>query len=208
MISEEMKQTKHYRMYAEVFGIDVPLIQSPPTESIQGMHRTPSAPRSPTPKVDAAELSVPTRSTVIRLRLPQQKSTRLTPPAPVLTVDKADELILQDTLQVSLAEHKSRQEQEARKTVALVKKHLVSEEIKKMVEGQSMLLLIVKSLGMMNIIFPALEEEEDEITIEVYKLKRREKGKNIEESRITPFPTPIRSPRIHTDLVSSDTKKF
>nr|GEV09946.1 retrovirus-related Pol polyprotein from transposon TNT 1-94 [Tanacetum cinerariifolium] len=34
MITEAMKQTKHYRMYAEVFGIDVPLIQSPPTESI------------------------------------------------------------------------------------------------------------------------------------------------------------------------------
>ncbi|GKB14391.1 copia protein [Tanacetum coccineum] len=34
---------------------------------------------------------------------------RLTPPAPVPTVDKADEMILQDTLQVSLAEHKSRE---------------------------------------------------------------------------------------------------
>nr|GEU63610.1 hypothetical protein [Tanacetum cinerariifolium] len=45
MISEEMKQTKHYWMYAEVFGIDVPLIQSPLTESTQGMHRIPSAPR-------------------------------------------------------------------------------------------------------------------------------------------------------------------
>nr|GEX29298.1 retrotransposon protein, putative, unclassified [Tanacetum cinerariifolium] len=46
MISEEMKQTDHYRMYAKVFGIDVPLIQSPPTESTQGTHRTPSAPRT------------------------------------------------------------------------------------------------------------------------------------------------------------------
>nr|GFC87422.1 hypothetical protein [Tanacetum cinerariifolium] len=89
MISKEMKQTKHYQMYADVFRIDVPLIQSPLTESTQGTHRIPSAPRSPTPKVDAAESSVPTRSTVIRLRLPQRKSTRLTPPAPVLTVDKA-----------------------------------------------------------------------------------------------------------------------
>nr|GEU97320.1 ribonuclease H-like domain-containing protein [Tanacetum cinerariifolium] len=133
MISEEMKQTEHYRMYVEVFRIDVPLIQSPSTESTQGMHRTPSAPRSPTPKVDA---SASTRSTVIRLRLPQQKSTRLTPPASVLTVDKADKLILQDTLQVSLAEHKSRQEQEARENVALVEKHLASEETEKMVEGQ------------------------------------------------------------------------
>nr|GEV53956.1 hypothetical protein [Tanacetum cinerariifolium] len=52
------------------------------------------------------------------------------------------------------------------------------------------------------------EEEEDKITDEVYELKRKEKGKNVEESRITPFPTPIRSPRIHTDLVSSDTEKL
>nr|GEW56698.1 hypothetical protein [Tanacetum cinerariifolium] len=73
MISEEMKQTEHYRMYAEVFGIDVLLIQSPPTESTQGTHRTPSAPR---------------------------------------------------------------QKQEARENVALVKKHLASEEIEKMVERQ------------------------------------------------------------------------
>ncbi|GJR60545.1 hypothetical protein Tco_1502707, partial [Tanacetum coccineum] len=35
-----------------------------------------------------------------------------------------------------------------------------------------------------------------------------EKGKIVEESRSTPFPTPIRSPRIHTNLVSSDTEKL
>nr|GEZ93922.1 hypothetical protein [Tanacetum cinerariifolium] len=58
--------------------------------------KTPSTSRSPTPKVDA---SAPTRSNVIRLRLPQWRSTRLTPPAPVLIVDKANELILPDTLQ-------------------------------------------------------------------------------------------------------------
>ncbi|GJR24793.1 hypothetical protein Tco_0973320 [Tanacetum coccineum] len=33
MITDEMKHTEHYRMYAEVFGIDVPLTQSQPTES-------------------------------------------------------------------------------------------------------------------------------------------------------------------------------
>nr|GFB77536.1 hypothetical protein [Tanacetum cinerariifolium] len=52
------------------------------------------------------------------------------------------------------------------------------------------------------------EEEDDEITNEVYELKRKEKGKIVEESRNTPFPTPIRSPRIHTDLVSLDTEKL
>ncbi|GJU23951.1 hypothetical protein Tco_1162572 [Tanacetum coccineum] len=83
MISDEMKHTEHYQMYAEVFGIDVPLTQSQPTESTQGTHRTPSAPRSPNPKVDAGEASASKRSTVIRFRIPQRRSTRLTPPASV-----------------------------------------------------------------------------------------------------------------------------
>ncbi|GJZ21906.1 putative reverse transcriptase domain-containing protein [Tanacetum coccineum] len=42
MVLEEIKHTEHYRMYAEVFRIDVPLTQSQPTESTQGTHRTPS----------------------------------------------------------------------------------------------------------------------------------------------------------------------
>ncbi|GKB70039.1 hypothetical protein Tco_0931451, partial [Tanacetum coccineum] len=91
MITEEMKHTEHYKMYTEVFGLDVPLTQSQPTESTQGTHRTLSAPMSPTPKKDAAESTAPKRSTVIRFRLPERRSTRLTPPAPVPTVDKADE---------------------------------------------------------------------------------------------------------------------
>ncbi|GJV16316.1 retrovirus-related pol polyprotein from transposon TNT 1-94 [Tanacetum coccineum] len=66
---------------------------------------------------------------------PKRRSIRLTPPAPVPTVDKADEMILQDTLQVSLAELKSQEEQEARENVELVKEHLASVEIEKMVEG-------------------------------------------------------------------------
>ncbi|GJX74969.1 hypothetical protein Tco_0313564 [Tanacetum coccineum] len=45
MITDEMKLTEHYKMYAYVFGLDVPLTQSQPTESTQGTHRTPSAPR-------------------------------------------------------------------------------------------------------------------------------------------------------------------
>ncbi|GJU49190.1 hypothetical protein Tco_1218745 [Tanacetum coccineum] len=205
MISNEMKHTKHYRMYAEVFRIDVPLTQSQPTESTQGTHRTPSVPR---------------------------RSTRLTPPAPVLIVDKADEIILQYTLQVSLAEHKSREEQEARENVELVNKHLASVEIEKMVEELENVIddspiprnvdqnipgtrLEPRSdkespeVEITNVVILVnVNEEEEEITDEVYELKRREKGKIVEESRSTPSPTPIRSPRIHTDLVSSDTEKL
>ncbi|GJU70968.1 hypothetical protein Tco_1262373, partial [Tanacetum coccineum] len=213
---------------------------SQPTESTQGTHRTPSAPRLPNPKIDAAESSAPKRSTVIHFCLPKSKSTRLTPPAPVLTVDKADEMILQDTLQVSLAEHKSREEQEARENVELVNKHLASKEIEKMVEGSEN--VINDSLHPRNdepnipgtrleprsdkespkveitnaeeveitnvVILVNVNEEEEELTDEVYELKRMEKRKIIEESRSTPFPTPIRSPRIHTDLVSLDTEKL
>ncbi|GJY08177.1 hypothetical protein Tco_0375231 [Tanacetum coccineum] len=194
-----MKHTKHYRMYTEVFGLDVPLTQSQPTESTQGTPR---------------------------------RSTRLTPLAPVPTIDKADEIILQDTLQVSLAEHKSQEEQEARDNVELVNKHLAFEEIKKMVKGSKNVIddslhprndepkfpgtrLEPRSdkespdveitndeeVEITNVVIPVnVNEEEEEITDEVYELKRREKGKIVEESRSTPFPTPIRSPMTRTNL--------
>ncbi|GKE60281.1 hypothetical protein Tco_1510648 [Tanacetum coccineum] len=213
MITDEMKLTEHYRMYAEVFGIDVPLTQSQPTKSTQGTHRTPSTPR---------------------------RSTRLTPPAPVPTVDKEDEMILQDTLQVSLAEYKSREEQEARENVALVDEHLASEEIEKMVDEQENIvddssipmndesnipgtrieprsdkesleveIAKEKEVELTNVVIPVnVNDEDEEITDEVYELKRREKGKNVKETRNSPIPTPIRSPRIHTNLVSSDTEKL
>ncbi|GJZ55160.1 hypothetical protein Tco_0610353 [Tanacetum coccineum] len=75
MITDEMKLTEHYKMYAEVFGLDVPLNQSQPTESTQRMHRTPSTPRSPNPATDTCH---------------QQT--------------KADEMILQDMIQHLAAE--------------------------------------------------------------------------------------------------------
>ncbi|GKA35114.1 hypothetical protein Tco_0721605 [Tanacetum coccineum] len=70
MITYEMKLMEHYRMYAEVFGLDVPMTQSQPTESTQGTHRTLSALRLPNPEEEAGESSAPRRSTVIRLRIP------------------------------------------------------------------------------------------------------------------------------------------
>ncbi|GJU70527.1 hypothetical protein Tco_1256786 [Tanacetum coccineum] len=134
MITDEMKLTEHYKMYAEVFGLDVPLTQLKPTESTQGTHRTPSTPRLPNPATETAESSVPKRSTMIRFRLPSRQSARLTPPVPVPLAEKDDEMILQDTIQVSLAEHKSHEEQEARENVAQVYEHLAAKEIEKLVE--------------------------------------------------------------------------
>ncbi|GJZ23151.1 hypothetical protein Tco_0560610 [Tanacetum coccineum] len=242
MITEEMKLTEHYKMYAEVFGLDVPLTQSQPTESTQGTHRTTSAPRSPNPATEP-ESSVPKRSTVIHFRLPSRQSARLTPPVPVPTAEKADEMILQDMIQVSLAEQKSHEEQEARENVALVYEHLAAEEIEKLVEEsenvddsspprhddtsipgtrleprsdkESPEVEIVQEkeeettpmVDVTNIVIPVnVDDEEDEITDEVFELRRRAKGKNVEESRISPISSPTRSPRNLSTLVSSDTE--
>ncbi|GKB10390.1 hypothetical protein Tco_0844313 [Tanacetum coccineum] len=245
MLTEEMKLTEHYKVYAEVFGLDVPLIQSQPTESTQATHRTLSAPRSPNPATETTESSVPKRSTVIRFRLPSRQSARLTPPAPVPTTEKADEMILQDMIQVSLAEQKSREEQEARENVALVDEHLAAEEIEKLVEEytnvddssptrhddtsipgtrieprsdkESPEVEIVQEKEEEttkdtdvepNIVIPInVDDEEDEITDEVFELRRRAKGKNVEESRISPIPSPTRSPRNLSTLGSSDTER-
>ncbi|GKB01040.1 retrovirus-related pol polyprotein from transposon TNT 1-94 [Tanacetum coccineum] len=45
MITDEMKLIENYRMYAQVFGVDVSTTQSHPIESTQGTHRTASARR-------------------------------------------------------------------------------------------------------------------------------------------------------------------
>ncbi|GJZ32457.1 cold-inducible RNA-binding protein [Tanacetum coccineum] len=104
MITDEIKLTENYRLYAEVFGVD----------ENQVLHE--------------GILSLDFVSY-------QRRSTRLTPPTLILITDEADDLVLQDTLQVSLAEQKSREELEATQNVKKVKKHLMAEEIEKLVEG-------------------------------------------------------------------------
>ncbi|GJV25436.1 hypothetical protein Tco_1378131 [Tanacetum coccineum] len=113
---------------------------------------------SPNPKLDATELSAPKRSTVIRFCLPERRSTRLTPPPPVLTFNPYEP----------------------------------GTRLEPRSDKESLEVDIIKDKE----VEPTNDEE------------RREKGKIVEDSRSTPFPTPIRSPRIHTDLVYSDTKKL
>ncbi|GKF70282.1 hypothetical protein Tco_0203339, partial [Tanacetum coccineum] len=59
-----------------------------------------------------------------------------------------------------------------------------------------------------NVVIPVNVNDDDEEITDEYDLKRREKGKLVEETRNSPIPTPIRSPRIHTNLVSLDTEKL
>ncbi|GJU63333.1 hypothetical protein Tco_1245168 [Tanacetum coccineum] len=77
LITKEMKHIEHYRIHLSAPG------------------------HLPNPNKEAAESSAPRRSTVICLGILERRSTRLTPPALVLNIDKADEMILQDTLQKS-----------------------------------------------------------------------------------------------------------
>ncbi|GJT49505.1 retrovirus-related pol polyprotein from transposon TNT 1-94 [Tanacetum coccineum] len=204
----KMKQTEHYRM-------------------------------SPNPITEAVESSAPKRSAMIHFRLPERRSTRLTPPVLVPTADKADEMLLQDTLQVSLAEHKSREEKEARENVALVNEHLATAKIDKLVDDSENVVDDSSTPRNDDTTIPSTrleprsdkespkveitKEKEVEITKEtevefVAKIveltsdkassERREKGKDVEESRNSPIPTPTRSPRNFSNLVSSDTEKL
>nr|GEY52209.1 hypothetical protein [Tanacetum cinerariifolium] len=179
MITDEMKLTNHYRMYDVVFRVDVPMTQSQPIESTQGTHRTLSAPRSPNPKTYEGEASALRKSTIIRLRIPQRRSTRLTPPTQIATTAEADDIILQDTIQLSLA------------------------ELKPMSDKESLKVEITAEVQPVNI-----NEEEEESAKDDYELKRREKGNHVEEYRSTPSPTIIRSLRTHSTLISSYTKKL
>ncbi|GKF08015.1 hypothetical protein Tco_0042239 [Tanacetum coccineum] len=104
MITDEMKLTENYHMYDAVFRVDVLTTQSQPIESTQGTHRRTSAPRTPNPDIAKGESSAQRNSTVIRLRIPPRRSTRLTPPTPIPTTDEVEDIILQDTIQLSLVE--------------------------------------------------------------------------------------------------------
>ncbi|GKB91417.1 hypothetical protein Tco_0963689 [Tanacetum coccineum] len=177
MITEEMKHTEHYRMYAE----------------------------------DTAESIAPKRSTVIHFRLPERRSTRLTPLAPVPTIDKADDMILQDTLQIEKMMEGSENVINDSLPPSNDEPKIPSTRLEHISDKESPEVEITndEEVEITNVVIPFnVIEEEDEITDEVYELKQREKGKIIEESRSTPFPTPIRSPRTHTNLVYSDTEKL
>ncbi|GKB79402.1 hypothetical protein Tco_0946297 [Tanacetum coccineum] len=177
MLTDEMKLTGHYRM-------------------------TTSAPRSPNPDTNEGESSAPRKSTVIRLRIPSRQSTRLTPPTPIPTTVEADDIILQDTIQLSLTEQKSRDELEAKQNVQKVEEHLIAEEIEKLVEG-------IENVENVEVDSSTLRQNDNQNGPEDdYELKRREKGKKVKETRHSPSPTTIRSLRIHSTLISSDTEKL
>nr|GEZ06591.1 hypothetical protein [Tanacetum cinerariifolium] len=140
-------------------------------ESTQGMHKATSTPRIPNPGMDEGESSVPRKSNVIRLCIPLRRSTRLTSPTPVPTIAEVKDMTLQNTIQLSIAEQKSRDDFKARQNVEKVNEHLVAEEIEKMVRARSYKeSLEVEKIA--DVSQPVNVIEEDEVEDD-YELRRR-----------------------------------
>ncbi|GKE08393.1 hypothetical protein Tco_1411944, partial [Tanacetum coccineum] len=141
----------------------------------KGTHRITSAPRSPNPVVTEGESSAPRRSTIIRLHIPPRRSTRLTLPILIPTTDDADDLILQDKLQLVEG----------------------SENVKENVQ-------VTNS--------PHIQNDDNQVDpstrLEPKSDKESLEGKYVEEIRNTSSPTTIRSLRIQSNLISSDTEKL
>ncbi|GJZ48069.1 hypothetical protein Tco_0601901 [Tanacetum coccineum] len=165
MITDEIKLTYNYQMYATMFGVDVHTTQLQPIDSTQGTHRTTSAPRTPNPKIAEGKLK-----------------------------------------------QNGHEELKAKQNVEIIKEHLMAEEIEKLVEGTENAenvevdSSILRQNDNQNDPSTRLEpisdkessevekttdisqhvnviKEEDESVVDDYELKRREKGKHVEESR-------------------------
>ncbi|GJW59191.1 hypothetical protein Tco_0105922 [Tanacetum coccineum] len=185
MLIEAMKLTNHYKMSDAVFRVDVPTTQSQPIESTQGIHRTPSALKSPNHVTTKGESSAPCKSTVIRFRVPRRQD----PETPIPIVAELNHL-LDETENVDVDNFMSDilNNQEDPITKIDPGSYKESPDVKNDVD-----LVIVTA-----------NEEEEESAGDEFELRRRVKGNGIEETRSSPPPTPIRSPRTHIAPLSTD----
>ncbi|GKC68138.1 hypothetical protein Tco_1100736 [Tanacetum coccineum] len=171
-----------------VFRVDVPTTQSQPIVSTQGTHTTTSAPRTPNPVTTEGESSAPCKSTVIRLRVPRRQDPET--PIPIAAEDKELDHLLEGTENADVDEFMSDifNNQEDPDTRIDPRSYKESPEVENDVD-----LVIVNA-----------NEEEEESAGDEFELRRRVKGKGIEETRGTPPSTPIRSPRTHKAPLSTN----
>ncbi|GKB08514.1 hypothetical protein Tco_0836826 [Tanacetum coccineum] len=125
-------------------------------------------------------------------------------PNPVVDEGESKDVILQDTIQQSIAEQKSHDDLEAKQNEEKVKEHLLAEEIEKLVEGTKN----VREDEVDNSILNSQNDPDTRVEPRSYKESLEGKGKEVEETRNTPPPTLTRSTRNHSTLISSDTEKL
>ncbi|GJV51829.1 hypothetical protein Tco_1447570 [Tanacetum coccineum] len=150
--------------------------QSQPIESTQGTHRTFSALRTHNPETTKGELSAQRKPTMIRVQ--------------EHLVDEELEQLLEgnENMDTDAFMDEVLNSQEDLGTRIEPRSDKESPEVKKSAD-----MLIIHD-----------EEEEEGSARDKFELKRREKGKGIEESKDTPPPTPIKSPRTHTAPLSTN----
>ncbi|GJS67473.1 hypothetical protein Tco_0682037 [Tanacetum coccineum] len=146
--------------------------------------------RSPNPVTIKGESSAPRKSTVIRVHVPRRQD----PETPIPTAADIDVTNLDETIQISIATQRNAfmndifNIQEDPGTRIELGSYKESPEVEIDID-----LVIINA-----------NDEEEESAGDEFELKRREKGKGIEETRDTPPTTPIRSPRTHIAHLSSD----
>nr|GEX00145.1 hypothetical protein [Tanacetum cinerariifolium] len=182
------KECFEYLVHRNVFRVDVPTTQSQPIESIQGMHRITSAPRTPNPKVSEGESSAQRKPTMIRFRLPPRRQD---PETPIPTATEVDITNLDEMIQISIATQRSPKDLEAHQQDP--DNTIDPKSYKESVEAK-------KSVDIMTI---HDDEVKEESAGDEFELRRREKGKGIEETMDTQ-PTLIRSLRTNIAPISLD----
>ncbi|GJW72304.1 hypothetical protein Tco_0129221 [Tanacetum coccineum] len=152
------------------------------------MHRTTSAPRTPNPDVAEGESSASRKSTVIRL--PKQNE------------EKVKEHLMAEEIE-KLVEGTENVEENVEVDSSTLRQNDLGTRLEPKSNKESPKVKITAVVQHVDVNKEGEESAEDD-----YKLRRREKEKYVEESRNTSSPTKIRSPRIYSTLISSDTEKL
>ncbi|GKE14163.1 hypothetical protein Tco_1421740 [Tanacetum coccineum] len=146
---------------------------------------------------------------------------------PIPTPAEIDVTNLAKTIQMSIATQRSIGDFKAWHNVEKIKEHMMDEELEQLLEGTHNVDAFMddvlnskkdpdirieprsdkespKVMESADILTIHDEEVEEESAGDEFELRKREKRKGIEETRDTPLPTPIRSPKTHIALLSSD----
>nr|GEX94573.1 hypothetical protein [Tanacetum cinerariifolium]GFA25008.1 hypothetical protein [Tanacetum cinerariifolium] len=157
---------------------------------------TPNAPRPPNPITIEGESSAQRKSTVVIFRVSRRQDID----TPIPTAAEIDVTNFAETIQMSIATQRIIEDFEAQQNVKKLKSTWWMKRLRILWKGQR----IPYAKKSVDDVTVTNDEVEEESTGDEFELKKREKGKGIEDSKDTYPPTPIRSPRSHISLLSMD----
>nr|GEW28000.1 hypothetical protein [Tanacetum cinerariifolium] len=169
-----------------------------------GVTKTPSTPRLPNPQEQQGESSVQRKSTIIRI--PRRKQPD--PITLILTSEQIDVDNLDDATQVRIVKTRSIEDYKARHAVKKDDKHLMDEDIKKLVKGDE-----IDTDKFADDMLNSQEDLSTRIDLESHKEspeaeKVADYMKGSLEIKDTPITTPTRYPMTITNSLYSDKEKL